>query len=246
MPLKTDEAKAWVRATMRADLSSVAGPGGRISRDEQAAMPAGLLRDAVAAVRANGGPGARVSVDDAFAVADGVATSFIDANNLGPPHNLSKTDIIYLAGAHHGVAVLVAAAYRALTGGRVVLPPAPDPGPGAPEAGMLSWLETRVRGDLAAAAGNGTISRAEEAAMPSGLAKDAVAAARVAGSGVGVDAALERAWSRATDALYRHDRVPVGALSASEVRAIAAYDPAVGALFAQAFRALTGTDVDRW
>ncbi len=245
MPLKTVDAQSFVRSRLRADLAAVAGPGRQISRAEQAALPAGLLADAVAQARSNAGPGGRVTVDDAFVLADAVATAAIDQNNFHVKANLSKTDIIYLAGANHPVARLVAEAYRALTGGSVILPPAPDAGPSANVQEVLFWLETRLGADLAAAAGsNTTISRAEERAMPPGLAQDAVAAARMNSSRVTVGAALERGWSRTTDVLYRHDAGPAGALSAKEVRAITSEDPSTGALLAEAFRALTGSAVD--
>ena len=129
MPIKakTDDVLARTRALMTEAATAAAGSNTTISKSEEKALPDGLLKNTVAAVRAeasNHTVKIDAVVDKATAAVEELVRG-VDTRAIG---TLSAAEIKKLAKADHAVAVEVAHAYELITGKPIALPdPAPKP-----------------------------------------------------------------------------------------------------------------------
>ncbi len=136
MLVKIADVRTTIGTLIDEELQAAGGSNGVISKAEEAAMPAGLAKESVAASRAAGGKGARVVTADAWDRAQQRAFRALDAVNNASGQskaNLSKSEVLSVADVDRPVAELLARAYHSISGSDVALPSGdPDGSPANP------------------------------------------------------------------------------------------------------------------
>jgi hypothetical protein len=118
---KTDDVLARTRALVTDAARAAGGSNTTISRSEEQALPDGLLKTTVAAVRAEAG-NHTVKVDAVVDKATAAVEELVRRVDTRAIGTLSAAEIQKLAKTDHAVAVEVARAYELITGKAIALP----------------------------------------------------------------------------------------------------------------------------